>query len=129
MNYRDKLSQMKREYRRELSRLDEQMAGRDVIIQQLYAEVQQRFVEAQHRFEIIQLQLRSVNDELSANTEGMGRLHHEHMETRRTLQGRARLMEERFSGMLELVEGGLDEELAQIYQRLEKLEQRDSPAA
>lgn len=122
MNYRDKLSQMRREYRRELSRLDEQMAGRDLVVQQLYADVQ-------HRFDVIQLQLRSINDELSANTEGIGRLHHEHMETRRTLQGRARLMEERFSGMLELVEGGLDEELAQIYQRLEKLEQRDSPAA
>ena len=117
MSFREQLTQMRREYRKDAERLDKRL--------------EEQTKKTDKQFEIVELQMQALRDQLAATGEAIHQLRADHQEVTRTLQGRARLMEDRFGKMLDLVESNQIEPslFVELQRRVEALEQRDNPAA
>lgn len=148
MGFRQQMAQMRREYRKEVERLDLKMEGltgkTDRRFQELHGYFQKSqsdIQEARTDFQKVQDHLRradlglcAVQDQFGACIDSVARLREDFQEVGRTLQGRARLLEDRFSKMLDLVETAMGEpasmaDLQELEQRVRALEEeRDSAA-
>jgi len=155
MGFRQQMAQMRREYRKEVERLDLKMDGlagkTDMRFQELHGyfqksqsdiqEVRTDFQEVRTDFQRVQDHLRradlglsAVQDQFGACIDSVAQLREDFREVGRTLQGRARLLEGRFGKMLDLVETTMGEpasmaDLQELEQRVRALEEeRDSAA-
>lgn len=112
---------MRRQYRQEAVRLDDK-------IDQLAVRSDQSW----HRMET---QIEAVRDQLAAVVVGIQQVRADNQETARTMQGRSRLLEERFGKMLDLVEATVSDaptrtELEELAERVTALERaKENPAA
>ncbi len=148
MSFREQMSQIRREYRKEADRLDQKIdilankmdQGMGVVQERLggaetaIGNVEIALGKVEETVRQVQLQLQTTRDELAATNEAVGFVRGDLRETTRTLQGRARLTEERFGRMLDLVEtrvenGPTMEHIHRIEERLRALESKDDPAA
>ena len=100
MGFREQMTQMRREYRKEASRLDAKL-------EELAAKTDSGFAHVQENFQKVDLALQAVRDQLGATNEAVTQLREDVRETNRTMQGRARLLEDRFGKMLDLVESSV----------------------
>ena len=149
-NYREQLSKMRREYRREVSRLDETLEKHFVLMDSRFQsteegfhrledrvaslEVQfkafeEQFKAIEEQFRHTRLQLTAFHDELSSVVQTFVQLREDNRETSRLLQGRIRLLEERLTKMLDLVGDAVEAEIHDLKSRVERLEQKIDPAA
>lgn len=141
MSFREQMSQMRREYRKEADRLDQKIDHLANKMDQGMGLVQERLggaeaavAKVEETVRQVQLQLQTTRDELSATNEAVGFVRGDLRETTRTMQGRARLTEERFGKMLDLVatrveNGPTMDHIHRIEERLRALESKDDPAA
>jgi peptidoglycan hydrolase CwlO-like protein len=150
MGFREKLTLMRREYRVEAAKLDDKVerlalkmdAGLSSIQERLgraknrLGAAEKTIVEAQKALQVVSLQLQGSRDEMAATHEAVGQLRGDLQETARTMTGRSRLLEDRFGKMLDLVGSSLEDsqthlksQLEQVFQRLERLERKNPPAA
>jgi chromosome segregation ATPase len=148
MSFRSQLSQMRREYRKDAQKMDQKIDHLAIKMDQGLGAVQERLGRAetsiagldatvgqmQTTMSHMHIQLQATRDELSATNEAVGGLRGDLRETARTMQGRARLMEERFGTMLDLVESSLEESptmehIHRLDERLRALEAKAEPAA
>lgn len=134
MSFREQMSQMRREYRKEAGRLDQKIDRLAEQTDQGFGVVQERFGRAEIAVVSMQLQLQTTRDELAATNEAVGQVRADLREAASTLKGRTRLMEDRFGKMLDLVEASVDEtvtseRLERIEERLRLLESQSDPAA
>ncbi|MBT9589065.1 hypothetical protein IV102_37375 [bacterium] len=84
--------------------------------------------------EQLQAMILAINDQVGAVVKSIEQVKADHKETTRTLQGRSRLMEDRFGKMLDLVETSVGDAPTRIdyealAERLEALEKRIDSAA
>ena len=134
-DFREQMAQMRREYRTEASRLD----GR---LDELSERTDRGFTKVGNEMQTmrakIQAQLQAmivaINDQIAAVVESIEQVKADQKETTRTLQGRTRLMEDRFGKMLDLVESSVGNAPTRIdyealAERLEALEKRMDSAA
>jgi chromosome segregation ATPase len=114
MNYREQLARMRSEYSRETTRLD-------LRIEELASSTAAGFKKVEDR---LSATIVAINDQFSGVVQAVHEQSLEHQELARTLQGRARLTEDRLGKMLDLIENSLDAEMDEIRSRLEALERR-----
>lgn len=127
MSFREQMSQMRREYRKEAERLDQK-------IDHLSERVDAGFGAVQERLGRVELQLQATRDEVAATNEAVGSVRGDLQETTRTMKGRVRLVEDRFGKMLELVATTMEstptlDRIERIEERLLALEAKNDPAA
>ena len=121
VGFREQMALMRRQYRQEAVRLDDK-------IDQLAVRSDQSW----HRMET---QIEAVRDQLAAVVVGIQQVRADNQETARTMQGRSRLLEERFGKMLDLVEATVSDaptrtELEELAERVTALERaKENPAA
>lgn len=141
MNFLEQMSRLRREYRTEASRLDKRLdelsertdSGFTRFGQQLRL-TQDQLRLTQEQVRRLQDQIVAVHDQLGAAVESIETVKADHKETTRTMQGRARLLEDRFGKMLDLVEQAVEEaptrvDLEDLTRRVEALEKKIDPAA
>ncbi len=141
MSFREQMSQMRREYRKEADRLDQKIdhlvdkvdTGFGVVQERL-GKVETAVARAEESVRVVQLQLQATRDEVAATNEAFGLVRGDLQETNRTLKGRVRLVEDRFGKMLELVATTMEsaptiDRIERIEERLLALETRNDPAA
>ena len=123
MSFREQITRLRRDHRTESSRLDKKIDSLNARvdadlgaiqqnfsrIDQNFSQVQEQLSQTQEHLRKVQLQLLANQDELGATNESLGSLRANYQEMGRTLQGRSRLLEDRFGKMLELVEEALPE--------------------
>ena len=157
MGFREKLTLMRREYRVEAAKLDDKIehlakkmdAGLSSVQERLggaenrlgtaenaIGGVEKAIVEVEKAVRVVQLQLQMSRDEIAATNEAVGQLRGDLQETARTMTGRSRLLEDRFGKMLDVVGASIEEgqvdvksQLQEVFQRLERLERNNPPAA
>ena len=143
-SFREQMARMRREYRREATRLDDKIAALYERMDERYQTVEERFLGIEQRlasledgyrsfqeqFRRSELQVGSIRDELGAIVESFVQLRADNREVSRTLQGRVRLMENRLTRMLDLVEETyFGEEIVDLKARVERLEKKSDSAA
>ena len=126
MVIRDKLNQIRREYRKEADRLDKRIDEAEAKADKGLEKVQLQMQSASVKLEMMAA---AIKEEFGAVAESIQQLREDQREVSRTMSGRSRLLEDRFGKMIEAVETGLEDELSGIHQRLEALEHRSGPAA
>lgn len=121
MGLRNQMSLMRREYRTEAARLDNK--------------IDRLALRTDHTLHTMENQMLAVRDQMSAVVESIQQAREDNLETARTLQGRARLLEDRFGKMLDLVAATVVDaptrtELEELTERVRLLEQaQNNPAA
>lgn len=120
MNFSERMRLLRREYRDEASRLDKRL---DELGEQ-----------TESGFTRVQVQMLALQDQMGGVVESIGQVKADYRETARTLQGRSRLLEDRFGKMLDLVEITVAEtptrtDFDDLKRRVEALEKKDEPAA
>ena len=113
MGFRTQMSLMRREYRTEAARLDNK--------------VDQLAVRTDQTLHKMENQMLAARDQMSAVVESIQQARVDNRETARTMQGRARLLEDRFGKMLDLVEATVVDaptrtELEELAERVRHLE-------
>lgn len=127
MNFREQMSKLRREYRTEASRLDKRL-------DELSDRTDSGFTRLSNEMRTMRDQVRALHDQLDASVETVDRVKADQKETSRTLQGRARLLEDRFGKMLDLVATTVEEaptrvDLEDLAHRVEALEKKLESAA
>ena len=148
MSFREQMSQMRREYRKEADRLDQKIDHLADRMDHGLGVVQERLGRAEtaiatggtaiarleESVRIVHLQWQNTRDELAATNEAVGKVREDLQETAYTMKGRVRLVEDRFGKMLEMVEKKVDnaptlDRIERIEERLLALEAKNDPAA
>lgn len=144
--FNDRLAQLKREFRREPGRLDTRMEELARTVDDRFGKVDEHFGKVdeqlgkvtEHMGQVqadmrkVELKLQATRDEVTATRSVLGELRVDFGDIQRTVSGRCRLLEDRFSKMLEastLDYDDLKTVLEDVVERLERLEEREPPAA
>ena len=127
MNFREQMSKLRREYRTEASRLDKRL-------DELSDRTDSGFTRLSNEMRTMRDQVRALHDQLDASVETVDRVKADQKETSRTLQGRARLLEDRFGKMLDLVASNVADsptrlDFEALLARIEALEKKVDSAA
>lgn len=96
-SFREQMNQIRREYRKEVTRLDTRLI-----------EIERKSDQGLER---LALRMQTMRDEAAAAVNDIQELREDNKELSRTLTGRNRLFEERYDKMLEAFESRLDSEI------------------
>ena len=141
MNFREQMAQMRREYRTQASTLDKRLnevterteAGFTRVENHMQAMRDQVGVLG-HQMQNLTHQMLAMHDQMGATVESIQQVKADHQETSRTLQGRSRLLEDRFGKMLDLVASNVADsptrlDFEALLARIEALEKKVDSAA
>ncbi|MBT9585477.1 hypothetical protein IV102_19195 [bacterium] len=148
MNFREQMSQMRREYRTQASKLDKrlndvterteagftQVGNHMVTLRDQVGTLGHQMQNLTHQMQNLTHQMLAMHDQMGATVESIQQVKADHQETSRTLQGRSRLLEDRFGKMLDLVASNVTDsptrlDFEALLARIEALEKKVDSAA
>jgi len=127
MSIREEMGKLRREYRTEASRLDQQLDELGERTEAGFTRVGVQMRTAQEQIRRLHDQMADVHDQFGAVVESIEQVKADHQEQFRTMRGRSRLLEDRVGKMLDLVESAVEEPATR--KDLEALEKKLESAA